>query len=137
MSGKSKKKKVKDPKRKLTAAQKKARKEAKAERQKENQWVFMSGKQVRVKREPTIDGIPEDEWLSKNADPVWLAQNKMWEYIDPSYFDPPSGTSPTELSVLRVRNGMTTRLTLVPEDVVDVNKNCCQISPTWSLRVYS
>jgi len=43
----------------------------------------MNGKQVRVKREPTIDGIPVDEFIQNNVDPVWLHQNEMWEYIDP------------------------------------------------------
>jgi hypothetical protein len=49
--------------RKLTAAQKKA----KAERQKKYMWVFMSGKQVRVRRPEMIDGIPKDEWIEQNA----------------------------------------------------------------------
>ena len=45
-------------------------------------WVFMNGKQVRVKRPPTIDGIPEDEWVEQNADPIWLHQNEMWGVLD-------------------------------------------------------
>lgn len=69
-------------KKKLTAAQKRAKKKAKAERQKKYMWVFMNGKQVRVKRPPTIDGIPVDEYIQQNADPIWLHQNEMWEYID-------------------------------------------------------
>lgn len=68
-------------KKKLTAAQKRARKIAKAERQKKYVWVFMNGKQVRVKRPPTIDGMGVDEYIQKNADPIWLHQNEMWEYI--------------------------------------------------------
>ncbi len=66
-------------KRKLSAAEKKAKKE----RKKKFKWVMMNGKQVRVKRDPEIDGIPEDEWLRQNADPIWLHQNEMWELIDP------------------------------------------------------
>ena len=69
-------------KKKLSAAQKRARKAAKAERQKKYQWVFMNGKQVRVKRPPTIDGIAVDEFIRRNADPIWLHQNEMWEYIE-------------------------------------------------------
>ncbi len=65
-------------KKKLTAAQKKA----KAERQKIYMWVFMNGKQVRIKRPPTIDGLSVDEYISRNADPIWLHQNEMWEYIE-------------------------------------------------------
>lgn len=68
-------------KNKLTAAQKRARKKSKAERQKKYMWVFMNGKQVRVKRPPTIDGMDVDEYIKKNADPIWLHQNEMWEYI--------------------------------------------------------
>jgi len=68
-------------KKKLTAAQKRAGKKAKVERQKKYMWVFMHGKQVRVKRPPTIDGMDADEYIRQNADPIWLHQNEMWEYI--------------------------------------------------------
>jgi len=69
-------------KKKFTAAQKKARKKAKAERQKKYMWVFMSGKQVRVKRPETIDGMDKDEFIRRNADPIWLHQNEMREHMD-------------------------------------------------------
>ena len=68
-------------KKKLTPAQKRAKKEAKAKRQKKYMWVFMNGKQVRIKRPPTIDGIEVDEFIEQNADPMWLHQNGMWEDI--------------------------------------------------------
>jgi len=68
-------------KKKLTAAQKKARKVAKAERQKKYEWVFMHGKQVRIKRIPTIDGMGVDEFIQQNANPIFLHQNEMWEDI--------------------------------------------------------
>ena len=55
---------------KLTNAQKRAKKVAKAERQKKYKWVFMNGKQVRIKREPTIDGMNIDEYIRNNADPI-------------------------------------------------------------------
>jgi len=42
----------------------------------------MNGKQVRVKRPPTIDGIPEGEWIEQNAGPIWLHQNEMWDVLD-------------------------------------------------------
>jgi len=61
---------------------KRARKVAKAERQKKYQWAFRNGKQVRIKRPPTIDGISVDEFIRNNADPIWLHQNEMWEYIE-------------------------------------------------------
>ena len=61
----------------MTAAQKAAKKQA----QKEFMWIFMNGRQVRVKRPPTIDGMDLDEFIMNNADPIWLHQNEMWEYI--------------------------------------------------------
>jgi hypothetical protein len=67
---------------KLTPAQKRAKKKAKSERQKKYQWVFMNGKQVRIKRPPTIDGMDVDEFIQNNADPIWLHQNGLWEYMD-------------------------------------------------------
>ena len=65
-------------KKKLTPAQKAAKKE----RQKRYMTVFMNGKQVRVKRPETIDGMGKDEFIRRNADPIWLHQNEMWEYVD-------------------------------------------------------
>ena len=76
-------------KRKLTAAQKRAKKLAKAERRKKYMWAFMNGKQVRVKRPETIEGMDIDEFIRRNADPIWLHQNEMWEYIDPIDEDDP------------------------------------------------
>ena len=65
------------PKRRLTAAEKRARREWK----KKYKTVFVNGKQERVLREPTIDGLPVDEFIALNADPIWLHQNGMWEYL--------------------------------------------------------
>jgi hypothetical protein len=65
-------------KKKLTPAQKAAKKE----RQKKYMTVFMNGRQVRVKRPETIDGIDIEEFIRRNADPIWLHQNEMWEYMD-------------------------------------------------------
>ena len=64
-------------KRKLTAAEKAEKKR----RQKEYMTIFINGKQKRVKRPPTIDGMDVDEFIRRNADPIWLHQNEMWEYI--------------------------------------------------------
>jgi hypothetical protein len=69
-------------KKKLTAEQKRIRKKAKEERQKKYMWVFMSGKQVRVKRHETIEGIDKDEWIEQNASSIWLHQNEMWDVLD-------------------------------------------------------
>ena len=64
-------------KRKLTAAEKAEKKQ----RQKEYMTIFVNGKQKRVKRPLTIDGIDVNEFIRRNADPIWLHQNEMWEYI--------------------------------------------------------
>jgi len=65
-------------KKKLTPEQKAAKKK----RQQEFMYVFMNGKQKRVKRPPTIEGMDADEFIRRKADPIWLHQNDMWEYID-------------------------------------------------------
>jgi 16S rRNA U516 pseudouridylate synthase RsuA-like enzyme len=65
-------------KRKLTPAQKAAKKK----RQKECMTVFINGKQKRVKRPPTIEGMDVDEFIRLNADSIWLHQNEMWEYME-------------------------------------------------------
>lgn len=66
---------------KLTPAKKRARKKAKAERQRKYMWVFMNGKQVRVERPPIIEGVDAYEYIEQNADPIWLHKNEMWECI--------------------------------------------------------
>lgn len=68
-------------KRKLTAIEKAEEKR----RQKEYITIFINGKQKRVTRPPTIDGMDIDEFIRKNADPIWLHQNEMWECIDDEY----------------------------------------------------
>lgn len=65
------------PKRKLTAAEKREKKR----RRREYKPIFINGKQKRVKREPTVDGIPVDEFIRQNADPIWLLQNEMYEEL--------------------------------------------------------
>ena len=43
--------------------------------------IFVNGKQKRVRRPPTIDGMDVDEFIRRNADPIWLHQNEMCEYM--------------------------------------------------------
>ena len=43
--------------------------------------IFVNGKQKRVKREPTVDGIPVDDFIRINADPIWLLQEEMYEEL--------------------------------------------------------
>ncbi len=65
-------------KRKLTREEKKK----KRRRKKEYMTIFVNGKQKRVKRPPTINGIPVEEYIRRNAGAMWLYQCEMWEYID-------------------------------------------------------
>jgi hypothetical protein len=64
-------------KRKLTATEKRAKKE----RQRKFMTVFMNGKQVRVPRPPMIEGLPAEEFIARNADPIWLHQNERWDLM--------------------------------------------------------
>ncbi len=43
--------------------------------------IFINGKQKQVKRSAIIDGMDVDAFMGLNADPIWLHQNEMWEYI--------------------------------------------------------
>lgn len=74
------------PKRKLTAAEKRARRE----RKKKSMTIFINGKQKRVPRPPQIEGMDADEFIRRNADPIWLHRNEMWEYMT---FDDDDGGS--------------------------------------------
>lgn len=65
------------PKKKLTAAQRAAKKQ----RKEDFMTVFMTGKQVRVRRLPTIDGMDEEEFIRQNADPIWLHQHGYHEIL--------------------------------------------------------
>jgi hypothetical protein len=67
-------------KRKLTASQKAAKKRRKLE----FMTIFVRGKMKRIRRPLLIDGLDPEEFIRRNADPLWLHQNEMWEYIDES-----------------------------------------------------
>lgn len=66
------------PKRPLTAQQKSEKKR----RAQEYMTIFVGGKQKRVKRPTTIGGLSEEEFIQNNADPLWYAQNEMWDEIE-------------------------------------------------------
>ena len=66
------------PKRKLTAREKAEKKQ----RKQEFMTIFVNGKMKRVRRPQQIDGMDADEFVLRNADPVWLHQNELWEYIN-------------------------------------------------------
>ena len=66
-------------KRKLTAAEKRARRE----RKRKYMTIFINGKQKRVLRPQEIDELPVNEFIIRNADPIWLHQNGMWDLMNP------------------------------------------------------
>ena len=65
------------PKRKLTAAERRARRERKSK----FMTIFINGKQKSVRRPILVEGLDPDEFIRRNADPIWLHQNEMWEYL--------------------------------------------------------
>jgi hypothetical protein len=63
--------------RKLTAAEKRARRE----RRRKYTTIFVHGKQKRVLRPEMIDGMPVEEFIARDADPIWLHENELWELM--------------------------------------------------------
>lgn len=70
------------PTKKLTPAQKRAKKKAKEERKRKYGWIFINGKQVRIRKPETVEGMDSEEFIKANADSIWLHQNELWEYMD-------------------------------------------------------
>lgn len=68
---------AKKPKKPLTAAQRREKKRRKAE----FMTIFINGRQRRVRRPPMIGGLPADEFIRRNADPIWLHQHGDWEHL--------------------------------------------------------
>jgi hypothetical protein len=64
-------------KRKLSSAEK----AAKARRKAEFMTIFVNGRQKSVRRPVLVEGLGPDEFIRRNADPIWLHQNEMWEYM--------------------------------------------------------
>jgi len=75
-------------KRKLTARERTERKP----RSREFTTIFIHGKMKRIRRLPQIDGVDVDEFIRRNADPIWLHQNEMWECIEESEITSNIGT---------------------------------------------
>jgi hypothetical protein len=89
-------------KRKLTAHEK-AEKER---RKREFMTIFVNGKQKRVRRPPTIDGMSVDEFIRQNADPIWLLQNEEWELLE-EYNQRQAAVSPVRQPTERVGRDIT------------------------------
>jgi len=64
-------------KRKLSSAERRARKK----RREEFMMIFVNGKQKRVRRPPQVEGMDVEEFIRRNADPTWLHQNGLWDYM--------------------------------------------------------
>ena len=64
-------------KRRRTAAEKRVRRE----RKQKYMTIFIHGKQKRVPRPQLVQGLPVEEFIAKNADPIWLHQNELWELM--------------------------------------------------------
>ena len=43
--------------------------------------IFVNGKQLRVQRPPLVEGLPVEEFIARNADPIWLHDNELWEFM--------------------------------------------------------
>lgn len=66
-----------EQKRELTT-KKKAKK---ARLRKEYMWIFVRGKQKRIRRQPMIDSMDVDDFIRRNADSIWLHHEGLWEYL--------------------------------------------------------
>jgi hypothetical protein len=95
-------------KRKLTAAEKAEKRRRKAE----YKTIFINGKQKRVKRSPKIDGMDVDEYMRRNADPIWLHQNGLWEYMSD---DKGPGDRPDRIVTPYKKNGGS----MNPDKIID------------------
>lgn len=42
----------------------------------------MNGNEKRVRRPQTVEGLPVDEFIRRNADPIWLLQNEEWQLLE-------------------------------------------------------
>lgn len=88
-------------KRKLTPAEK----AAKQKRRLEYETVFMDGKMKRVRRRPTVEGTALDEFLRTHADPVFLHQEGLWEYVELRESEDESG-APADLPARPERSNL-------------------------------
>lgn len=68
---------AKKPKRKLTAAERRKRKEWRAA----HQMIFINGKQRWVRRPPLIDGIDAELFYERNATPIEMHQDGRWDLL--------------------------------------------------------
>lgn len=77
-------------KRPLTAAQRRAKRRRKAQ----TMIIFINGRQKRVPRPPRVEGLPVDEFMRRNADPICLQQNEEWALLDAPHQADPTNDKP-------------------------------------------
>jgi hypothetical protein len=65
--------------RRKTTAEKRARRE----RKKKFMTIFVNGKQKRILRAQSVDGLTVEEFIARNADPIWLHENVLWMFMTP------------------------------------------------------
>lgn len=58
---------------------------AQEERRKKFETIFVRGKQIRVKRGPTVDDSALAEWLEQNADAILLKQEERYDLLEGMY----------------------------------------------------
>ncbi len=58
-----------------------ANRRARRQRRRKFRMIFINGKQKQAPREPLIDGMAVNEFITENAAPIWLHQNEMWELL--------------------------------------------------------
>ena len=68
---------MENPTRRKTTAEKRARRE----RKKKFMTIFVNGKQKRILRAQSIDGLTVEEFIARNADPIWLHENALWMFM--------------------------------------------------------
>ena len=79
MSNSKKNREELEPKSNQTAAEKRARRE----RKQKHMTIFINGRQKRVPRPQLIQGLPVEEFIARNADPIWLHEDELWEFMTP------------------------------------------------------
>ena len=77
ISNSKKKTTMAKPKRRRTSAEKRASRE----RKEKYMTIFINGRQKRVPRPQLIQGLPVEEFIARNADPIWLHENGLWEFM--------------------------------------------------------
>jgi hypothetical protein len=100
-------------KRKLSRAEKAAKKK----QRQEYETIFINGKMKRVRRPTTIEGMSVDDFIRRNAGPIFLHQEELWEYLEPrndvyshrqdTIVEKPSGRAPVSFITINDDDDLT------------------------------